>query len=106
VKSRACCVQCTFPSCFLWNNVCMHIVTSECFSIVINLKQQKPAMVQVRKASAVLRLSPRFCTVIDVEDYKTIIWNCSSLPHKTTAWLLYGKYKVINNMGVKRGLSL
>jgi len=83
----------------------MLIVMSECFSLVISLKQQKPAIVPVRKASSVLRLSPKFCTVIDVEDYKTAISNYSSVPHKTTAWLLYGKYKVINYMGVKRGLS-
>lgn len=83
----------------------MLIVMSECFSLVINLKQQKPAILPVRKASAVLSLSPKFYTVIDVEDYETIISNYSSVPHKTTAWLLYGKYKVINYVGVERGLS-
>jgi len=40
--------------------------------LVINLKQQKPAIVPVRTASAVLKLSPIFYTVIDVADYKTI----------------------------------
>jgi len=48
-----------------------------------------------------LILSPKFYTVIDAEDYKTIISNCSSVPYMAALW----KYKVINFMGVKRGRS-
>ena len=83
----------------------MLTVMSECFSLVMNLKQQKPAIIPAWRASAVLRLSPKCYTVTDVEDHKTIISNCSSVTYKTSAWLPCEKDKVINYMGVKRGLS-
>lgn len=102
MKNRAYCTQCTFSSCVLWNDVYMLIVMLECLGLVTNLN---PAIVPVRKASALLRLNPKFFTVMYAEDYKTVISNCSSVTYNTAAWLPYGKYKVINYMGVKRGLS-